>query len=101
MTDDQKKSRAVAPRPWREPYDLLWSFATAESAEDIERLRPQVARACRELRRRTYYLKQDAQSLNVEIQHLLREADRNALVDAESRKRIREMCGRFFVYKGD
>jgi hypothetical protein len=55
----QQRPPAIQPRPWREPYDVLLAFVTATTAEEIERLRPGIASAMRDLKKRTWYLKMD------------------------------------------
>jgi hypothetical protein len=48
----------IAPSSWREPYDVLSRFARSQTTEEAEVLLPKVVGACRELKHRGFYLKQ-------------------------------------------
>jgi hypothetical protein len=49
---------AIAPMPWREPYELLMAFAQLQTREEADVMAEMVPKACRNLKRRGYYLKQ-------------------------------------------
>jgi hypothetical protein len=59
MNIERDKPPAIKARPWREPYDVFMAFVKAATMEERELLRPRIPWACREFRKRTYYLKRD------------------------------------------
>ncbi len=105
------KSHAIVSRPWREPYDVLLAFAVADG-DDVERLHPRVSWACRELKKRAWYLKRDPlepvpekdsilrdQELGSAVEALIHALRRNPTVDDATRQRIGDVCQRIFSYR--
>jgi hypothetical protein len=54
---NKRKPRASKERKWAEPYEWILWFVTAGSDREVTQLRPRLRWACRELKKRTYYLK--------------------------------------------
>jgi hypothetical protein len=54
MMSNQKPE---AIRQWQAPYDVLMAFASATTAEEVERIRPRIRGAMRDLNRRAWKLK--------------------------------------------
>jgi hypothetical protein len=77
MPDRPKDHPPIARRDWREPYDYLLAFATVSSVDERERLRPRLRWACREFRKRTYYLR----GINYELEHIPDSERRVAMKD--------------------
>jgi hypothetical protein len=113
MADSEKDDRATASRPWREPYDVLLKFVTSRSPDERERLRPRIAGACREFKKRTYYLKNNwklhypdtflthrDEELGMATERLLNWLDMESRIDDDARKRIVEACLKILNYKG-